>query len=153
MTTLYRTSATATHEGRNGRVTSADGLLDVAMAMPKELGGAGGATNPEQLFAAGYAACFTSAMQLVARESKRALGAPTVTAHVGLDKEEDGFHLTVLLDIALPDVAQADAEDIVRKAHGICPYSRATRSDLDVGIRLVGWQGAGAGDTRVLENA
>ena len=153
MTVLYETSATVTHEGRNGSVRTADGLLDVKLAMPKELGGAGGATNPEQLFAAGYAACFTSAMQLVASQSKRKIGAPSVTAHVGLDKADDGFHLVTRLEVSLPDAERADAEDVVREAHGICPYSRATRDNVDVTVKLVSWKGASTGESVALESA
>jgi osmotically inducible protein OsmC len=141
MEMLYETSATVTHEGRNGSVRTADGLLDVRLAMPKELGGAGGATNPEQLFACGYSACFTSAILKCARESKLKIGNPSVTAHVGLAKVPDGsFQLAATLDVALPDVSREDAEALARSAHGICPYSRATRNNVDVKIRLVGWK-------------
>lgn len=153
MPMLYETSATATHEGRNGSVRTADGLLDLRLAMPKELGGSGGATNPEQLFAAGYAACFTSAMLLVARESKRAIGAPSVTAHVGLDKTDEGFRLTSRLEVALPEAERADAEEVVRQAHAICPYSRATRGNVEVGVKLMSWKGASAGEAVSLERA
>lgn len=150
---IYETSATASHEGRNGSVQTADGLLDLRLAMPKELGGAGGATNPEQLFACGYAACFMSALQLVAREARIKTGAPSVTAAVGLDKADDGFHLVATLDVALPDVAREEAERLVRQAHQICPYSRATRGNVDVGVRLVSWKGAPAGEAASLAQA
>jgi len=143
MTMLYETSATATHEGRNGSVRTADGLLDVRLAMPKELGGAGGATNPEQLFASGYAACFTSALLLCAREAKIAIGDPSVTAHVGLERAPDGkFQLAASLDVALPGADRDKAETVVREAHAICPYSRATRNNVDVKVRLVDWKNA-----------
>lgn len=141
MGVIYKTAATATHEGRNGRARSEDGLLDVPLAFPKELGGAGGATNPEQLFAAGYAACFTSAIQLVARENKMSLGSPEVTCSTGLEAAPDGkFQLFAGLDVALPGASRQDAQDALRKAHSICPYSRAIRGNVDVTIRLTRWQ-------------
>jgi lipoyl-dependent peroxiredoxin len=141
MTMIYETSATATHEGRNGSVRTADGLLDVRLAMPKELGGSGGATNPEQLFAAGYAACFTSAILLCAREAKVAIGDPEVTARAGLEKAPDGkFRLAAGLDVSLPGAGRADAESVTRAAHAICPYSRATRGNVDVKVRVVRWK-------------
>lgn len=140
MSSIYQTSATATHEGRNGNVRSADGALDVGLAMPKELGGAGGATNPEQLFAAGYAACFTSALLLCAREAKITIGNPEVTAHTGLEHAPDGrFQLAASLDVALPDASRQDAERVTRAAHGICPYSRGIRGNVDVTVRLTRW--------------
>jgi osmotically inducible protein OsmC len=143
MAMLYETAATATHEGRNGSVRSADGLLDVKLAMPRELGGAGGATNPEQLFAAGYAACFTSALLLAAREGKLSIGNPTVTVHSGLDRRDDGrFHLATRIEVALPDAARDVAEAAVKKAHEVCPYSNATRGNVDVKVDLVRWKEA-----------
>lgn len=147
MDIIYETAATVTQEGRNGSVRSSDGLLDVKLAMPKELGGAGGATNPEQLFAAGYAACFTSALLLSAREAKKPIGDPSVTAHVGLGKAEDGgFGLTTRLDVALPGATRSDAETIVKAAHSICPYSRATQGNVAVKVQLVGWKEAAEGE-------
>ena len=110
MPRIYETSATASHEGRNGSVRTDDGLLDVKLAMPKELGGNGGATNPEQLFAAGYAACFTSAILFCAREAKLKIGDPSVTVHAGLENAPDGkFQLFASLDAALPGAEKADA--------------------------------------------
>lgn len=141
MAMIYETSATATHEGRNGSVRSEDGLLDVRLAMPKELGGSGGATNPEQLFAAGYAACFTSALLLCARQSKLSIGAPQVRVRSGLESAPDGgFQLAAALEVSLPGAARDDAEKVTRLAHGICPYSRATAGNVDVKVRLVRWQ-------------
>src|SRR5947199_9113621 len=103
--TIYQTSATATGEGRNGRSRSVDGVLDVILATPKELGGAGGATNPEQLFAAGYAACFHSALKLVARQAGHTLTDSAVTVEVGLVKREPvGFNLQVAIEAELPGV-------------------------------------------------
>jgi Ohr subfamily peroxiredoxin len=141
MTMLYQTSATATHEGRNGSVRTEDGLLDVRLAMPKELGGAGGATNPEQLFAGGYAACFTSALLRCAREGKLSIGDPQVAVRAGLERTHDGkFQLAAGLDVSLPGAARADAETVTRQAHEICPYSRAIRGNVDVQVRLVRWR-------------
>ena len=148
MKILYETAATVTHEARNGHVRSSDGLLDLALAMPKELGGAGGATNPGQLFAAGYAACFASAMLRVMREIKADIGKPVVTAHVGLSlASKDRFALTAWLEIALPDADREQAEDVTRAAHAICPYSNALRGNVGVGIRLTEWKGATPGAT------
>lgn len=141
MEMIYETSATASHEARNGSVRSDDGLLDVKLAMPKELGGAGGATNPEQLFAAGYAACFTSAILLAAREAKLKIGQPSVTVHSGLSRAPGGrFDLQARLDVSLPDASKADAEVVTREAHAICPYSKATRNNVNVKVRLVRWK-------------
>ncbi len=151
---LYKTAATASHEGRNGSARSEDGVLDVRLAMPKELGGAGGATNPEQLFAAGYAACFTSALQLCAREMKLKIGDPSVTTHCGLETAPDGkFQIFASLDVALPGATREDAEAVTRAAHGICPYSRATRGNVDVKVSLVKWQGSDGAPAAVLESA
>ena len=152
MPTIYETSATASHEGRAGSVRSDDGLLDVKLAVPKEMGGAGGATNPEQLFAAGYAACFTSAVLFCAREAKLKIGDPSVTVHAGLENAPDGkFQLFSSLDVALPGAEKADAEAVVRAAHGMCPYSRATRGNVDVKVRLTRWKDSA--DTPALELA
>lgn len=142
MTAIYETAATAGHEGRNGSVRSADGLLDLRLAMPKELGGPGGATNPEQLFAAGYAACFTSALLLCAREAKARIGAPEVTAHVGLARDGEGFGLAVRLEVALPEAERETAEALARRAHAICPYSRAIRGNVPTDLRLTAWRGS-----------
>ena len=136
---LYETSATATG-GRIGHAASADGNLKVDLSRPKELGGGGGAgTNPEQLFAAGYSACFISSMQFVAAQ-----GGPnvptdaTVTATVGIGpRAEGGFGLEVALTVRLPGLARAEAEALVEKAHQVCPYSNATRGSLDVRITVV----------------
>jgi osmotically inducible protein OsmC len=135
---LYRTSATATG-GRDGRSTTADGSLDVKLATPKELGGAGGpGNNPEQLFAAGYAACFLGAMKFVA--SKGGPKVPTdttVTATVDIGpRSEGGFGLDIGLEIVLPGVPRAEAEALVEKAHQVCPYSNATRNNVPVRLTV-----------------
>jgi osmotically inducible protein OsmC len=138
MKLLYEAQAVATGEGRNGRSRSSDGVLDLELAIPKEMGGPGGtATNPEQLFAAGYAACFHSALQVVARRERLAVTDSSVAARVGLQANANrGFELTVALDVELPGVDPATAEDLVAKAHAVCPYSNATRGNVDVELKV-----------------
>lgn len=134
MNPVYETEATAVG-GREGRVRSIDGTLDVDLQMPKALGGRGGhATNPEQLFAAGYAACFESAVRHVARADRIRVGDLAVTAKVGLGPNDDGrFVLGVELHVSAPDLEPAAAERLVDKAHTeMCPYSHATRGNIDV---------------------
>jgi Ohr subfamily peroxiredoxin len=139
MDVLYRTEATATG-GRTGRAATADGAFAVALVTPKELGGPGGAgNNPEQLFAAGYAACFLGALKFVAGQRKvRIAEDSTVTAAVGIGKRDDGqgFGLDVALTIALPGVDATVARELVDQAHIVCPYSHATRGGLDVRLSL-----------------
>jgi osmotically inducible protein OsmC len=135
MSTLYTTSVSAIG-GRGGKVRSSDGLIDLQLAMPKELGGPGGKTNPEQLFAAGYAACFQSALALVARKQKVNLGDNTVTATVGIGPQGEGFGLTAALEVAIPGLDQATAEALVAAAHKVCPYSNATRGNIDVKLTV-----------------
>lgn len=154
MTTIYATSCTATHEARNGAVRSDDGNLDVRLAMPKELGGPGGATNPEQLFAAGYAACFTSALLLVAREEKTDIGKPSVTVQSGLRADGPGrFALFANVEAALPDLDRDDAQRIVEAAHRVCPFSKAVAESLGVTVTLTGWRDAAEGETLALDEA
>ena len=132
--TLYTTSATATG-GREGRATSEDGKLDVTLSTPKELGGAGGdGTNPEQMFAAGYAACFLSALKFIAMQQKLALPEDAaVTATVGIGPRTDiGFGLEVGLKVSLPGTDTAVAEKLVETAHITCPYSHATKGSLTI---------------------
>jgi Ohr subfamily peroxiredoxin len=132
---LYTAKATATG-GRNGHVVSSDQVLDLQVRMPKELGGAGGAyTNPEQLFAAGYSACFDSALNLVIKNEKATTGTTAVRADVGIGSNNaGGFGLTVTLEVNIPDVDQETAEALVTKAHQICPYSNATRGNIEVSL-------------------
>lgn len=134
---LYRAEATASG-GREGRTVSSDGVLDLALTIPRELGGPGGAgTNPEQLFAAGYAACFLGAVKLVARQRKIALPEEvTVTAAVGIGAVAIGYGLEVELRVALPGVESALARDILAGAHERCPYSNATRGNIAVRLSL-----------------
>ncbi|GAB3136790.1 organic hydroperoxide resistance protein [Amycolatopsis sp. NPDC004378] len=132
---IYTAVATARGDGRNGEVTSSDGVIDESLAIPKEMGGPGGdKTNPEQLFAAGYSACFHSALQLVARQAKVALHDSTVTAEVSVLKQEVGFGLGVALNVSLPGLEQAQADQLVEQAHQVCPYSNATRGNIEVAL-------------------
>jgi len=136
---LYRTSASATG-GRDGRAQTADGSMDVTLATPKELGGAGGAgNNPEQLFAMGYSACFIGAMKFVASQGGPKVPADTkVTANIGIGpRSEGGFGLDIQLDISLPGLAKDEAKTLVEKAHQVCPYSNATRGNIDVRLNIV----------------
>lgn len=138
MQVLYKAVVTST-SGRDGRAVSNDQHLDVKLSMPKELGGTGGeATNPEQLFAAGYSACFLSALKFIAGQQKIAIPADaTVRAEVGIGQIPQGFGLDVELFIALPGVDAELAQNLVAKAHQVCPYSNATRNSLDVRLTLV----------------
>lgn len=135
MSVLYTAQATATG-GRTGSARSSDGRLDVALDTPKELGGSGGpGANPEQLFAAGYAACFLGALKFVAGREKASIPADTaVTAEVGIGPRADGggFGLTIGIKVAIPGLDRARAEDLVAKAHVVCPYSHLTRAGADV---------------------
>ncbi|MBO0711157.1 MAG: organic hydroperoxide resistance protein [Acetobacteraceae bacterium] len=136
----YTTSATA-HGGRDGRSETKDGSLNVTLAIPKELGGSGGpGNNPEQLFAAGYAACFLGAMKFVASQggTTSVPDDAAVTATVGIGpRSEGGFGLDIGLDVALPGVPRDRAEALVEKAHQVCPYSNATRNNVAVRLRVV----------------
>ena len=137
MKPLFTTSVTATG-GRNGKVTSQDGVLQMEVRMPKELKGPGGAfTNPEQLFAAGYAACFDSALNLAARLERKKIGS-AVTATVGLKVAcLSGMDLVVSLDVKVDGVEKDVAQKLLEKAHKLCPYSKAIRNNVDVIINLV----------------
>ena len=136
---LYRTAARATG-GRDGQAKTTDGTFEVRLSTPKELGGAGGTgANPEQLFAAGYAACFLSAMKAVS-----ASGGPKVPADASVEatvgvgpRSEGGFGLEIALAITLPNLARQDAEQLVEKTHQVCPYSNVTRNNVDVKLTVV----------------
>jgi Ohr subfamily peroxiredoxin len=137
MTPLYEIKVSATG-GRAGRVTSSDGILDLQLALPKGLGGPGGEKpNPEMLFAAGYAACFESALGFVAGNQKVRLGSTRVDATVGVGPREGGFELAVRLEVALPDLPREQAQSLIEAAHLVCPYSHATRGNIDVTLALV----------------
>ena len=134
---IYTAEARATG-GRDGHVKSSDGTLDVELVAPKELGGKGiGGTNPEQMFAAGYAACFIGAMKFVAAQSKSALPEGTaVIGKVGLGPISTGFTITAELIVTLPDMERHAAQELIEAAHVVCPYSNATRGNIDVLVRL-----------------
>jgi osmotically inducible protein OsmC len=133
MKTLYTAVSTA-HGGRDGHVRSSDGILDLDLRTPKEMGGPGGAgTNPEQLFAAGYAACFESAMRVVARKQKKPLADATVTGHVSFNVTDEGkYVLSVELHGKVEGLSHEEAEALMRAAHEVCPYSNATRGNIEV---------------------
>ena len=136
---LYHTSARATG-GRDGHSATIDGAVDVKLSTPKELGGGGGTgVNPEQLFATGYAACFLGAMKFVASQGGPKVPADaTVTSSVGIGpRSEGGFGLEIALEISVPGVDRPAAEDLVAKAHQVCPYSNATRNNIDVKLTVV----------------
>ncbi|MBX9796777.1 MAG: organic hydroperoxide resistance protein [Sphingomonas sp.] len=140
MKPLYTAIATA-HGGRQGHVKSDDGIIDLDTVTPSGLGGPGGAgTNPEQLFAAGYAACFQSAMLYVARLQKLDIGDSTVTGHVSIGQNEGGagFMLAVRHAVTIPGLDQAAAEKLVHDAHQVCPYSNATRGNIEVAFDVTG---------------
>ncbi|MCP1314029.1 organic hydroperoxide resistance protein [Halomonas sp. 707D4] len=137
-TIAYRAEAHVTG-GREGHARSSDGALDVTLSTPKELGGAGGqGTNPEQLFAAGYAACFLGALKHVASQEKVTLPKDvSIDAAVGIGAVEIGFGIEVELEVSLPGLAREEAESLVEKAHTVCPYSNATRGNIDVTLSVV----------------
>ncbi|MFE4196345.1 organic hydroperoxide resistance protein [Paenarthrobacter sp. NPDC056912] len=139
MKTLYTAEALASGEGRDGNARTNDGKLDVALASPVELGGNGEGTNPEQLFAAGYAACFHSALRLVGRKDRVDLSDSAVAAkiHFGALTDSEGYGLAAELEIALPALDRDTAEALMAKAHQICPYSNATRGNMAVDLKLV----------------
>ncbi|MFD5893927.1 organic hydroperoxide resistance protein [Streptomyces sp. NPDC060366] len=135
--TLYTAVATA-ENGRDGRVSTDDGQLDVVVNPPKSMGGSGAGTNPEQLFAAGYSACFQGALGVVARKEKADVSGSTVTARVSIGKSEaGGFGLEVELEASIPNVDAATAKDLLEKAHQVCPYSNATRGNIKVELSVV----------------
>ncbi|CAN5529579.1 organic hydroperoxide resistance protein [soil metagenome] len=138
VTVIYKTSATATG-GRDGHTRSDDGSVDVALVIPKEMGGPGGVgANPEKLFAAGYSACFLSAMKAVSgKVGVKVPADASVTAEIGLGpRAEGGYGITADLTVSMPGVDRAEAEKLVHAAHEICPYSNATRGNLDVGLTV-----------------
>ncbi|MHC6224651.1 organic hydroperoxide resistance protein [Pseudomonas sp. X10] len=137
VTPLYIAEATSTG-GRDGASRSSDGKLEVKLSTPKELGGAGGeGTNPEQMFAAGYSACFIGALKFVAGQQKKQLPADSsITARVGIGQIPGGFGLDIDLNINLPGLEQADAQKLVEAAHQVCPYSNATRGNVDVRLHV-----------------
>lgn len=137
MNAVYTAQALATGAGRNGRTCTPDGRVDLQLAIPKEMGGSGDGANPEQLFAAGYAACFHSALQMVARQAKVDLGESSVGANVGIGPNgAGGFGLTVALEVIIPDLPADQAQALADQAHQVCPYSNATRGNIDVTVTV-----------------
>ena len=138
MDAIYTAEALSTGAGRNGHVRSGDGVLDLDVRVPKEMGGSGGAANPEMLFAAGYAACFHSALQGVARAEKVDIHDSSVGARVHIGPNDDGgFGLAVELEVNLPDVEPETAQRLADAAHRVCPYSNATRGNIEVTVAVV----------------
>ncbi len=133
---VYRAHASATG-GRDGSVKSSDGLIDLKLTVPKEMGGAGGGANPEQLFAAGYSACFLGAMKFVAGKNKLVMPADaSINATVGIGQIPAGFGIEVQMLVSLPGMDRAVAQDLIDKAHQVCPYSNATRGNIEVTLVL-----------------
>jgi Ohr subfamily peroxiredoxin len=133
---LYTAKATSTGDGRNGHVVSSDQRLDFDLALPPEMGGDGNGTNPEQLFAAGYSACFHSALRVVARRAHLDPGQSTVSAEVGIGPDGDAFGLVVTLIISIPGLEREQVRELAEAAHQVCPYSRATRGNISVELRV-----------------
>jgi Ohr subfamily peroxiredoxin len=137
MNVLYTAEALSTGAGRDGRVATSDNSFDLDLAVPAEMGGSGAGTNPEQLFAAGYAACFHSALQAVARRKKVALSDSSVGSRVQIGPNgEGGYQLSVLLEVVLPGIEADRAQELTDAAHQVCPYSNATRGNIDVTITV-----------------
>ncbi|GAA2344606.1 organic hydroperoxide resistance protein [Streptomyces kunmingensis] len=132
---VYTAVATA-ENGRDGRVATDDGKLDVVVNPPKEQGGSGAGTNPEQLFAAGYSACFQGALAVVARQEGIDITGSTVTAKVGIGKNDDGFGLIVSISAVIPNADTVTAQSLIEKAHQVCPYSKATRGNITVTLSV-----------------
>lgn len=137
MNELYTAEALATGAGRDGHVVTKDGQVEFDLAAPESMGGSGDGANPEQLFASGYAACFHGALQLVAKNEGVEVADSSVGSQVTLGKDDDGnLQLAVILEVVLPGVEKATAQDLADKAHQVCPYSRATRGNIEVEIRV-----------------
>ncbi|MGG5171929.1 organic hydroperoxide resistance protein [Pseudarthrobacter sp. J1738] len=139
MKTLYTAQALASGDGRNGTSRTSDGKLEVTLATPVELGGNGAGTNPEQLFAAGYAACFHSALRLVGRKMRLDVSGSQINAkvHLGTLEDREGYGLAVDMQVSLPALEDEVARDLVERAHQICPYSNATRGNITVNLELM----------------
>ncbi|MFD6389974.1 organic hydroperoxide resistance protein [Nocardia sp. NPDC055029] len=137
MQVLYTAEALASGEGRTGTARTTDGKLDVVLAPPKELGGDGAGTNPEQLFAAGYAACFHSALRLVGKKAGADIADSAVGAQVSIGPNDNGgFQLAVTLEVTLPHLSREDAQALAEAAHQVCPYSNATRGNIAVDVQV-----------------
>ena len=137
MKALYTAESLSTGSGRDGHVRTVDGAVDLAMAPPKEMGGTGAGVNPEQLFAAGYAACFHSALTMVARQHKADVTDSTVGARVQIGPDDNGgFQLAVELEVVVPNLAHEQAQQLADAAHQVCPYSNATRGNIEVTVTV-----------------
>ncbi|ALR10722.1 organic hydroperoxide resistance protein [Mycobacteroides saopaulense] len=137
MNIVYTAEALATGEGRDGRGRSSDGRLDLELAIPTEMGGSGNGTNPEQLFAVGYAACFHSALRMIGRQEKADVSDSSVGARVSIGQlDNGGFGLAVELEVTLPNLDHQAAQQLTEKAHQVCPYSNATRGNIDVTLTV-----------------
>ncbi|GAA5229979.1 organic hydroperoxide resistance protein [Arthrobacter cryoconiti] len=135
---LYTAEALSTGAGRNGHVRTTSGTVDLDLAIPKEMGGSGNGANPEELFAAGYAACFHSALQLVAREQKVTISGTSVGSRVHiLPNDQGGFVLAVALEVVIPEIPRDQAQALADAAHQVCPYSNATRGNIEVTVNVV----------------
>ena len=135
---IYTAEATSSGGGRDGHVRSSDGIIDQDVKMPPAMGGPGGATNPEQLFAAGFAACFHGALRGVARKAGVTVpGGTTVDVAVGIGPDETSFGINAVITARLPGLDQAEADKLVEGAHEVCPYSKATRGNIDVELKAV----------------
>ena len=136
-TKIVYTAAATAQGGRQGRAVSGDGVLDVQLTAPKELGGPGTGTNPEQLFAAGYAACFNGALVLAGKKAGLDVSAAQVTANIGFGPEGDSYAITADLEVAVPGLELEQVQEVADAAHQLCPYSKATRGNVPVTVRAV----------------
>lgn len=135
--TVYTAEALATGDGRNGRTRTSDGMIDLNLSTPAPMGGSGEGANPEQLFAAGYAACFHGALRKIAAGEGADVSDSSVGAKVSIGKDDDGgFGLAVVIEVVIPHVDQAQAEELAEKAHAFCPYSKATRGNIEVTVTV-----------------
>ena len=134
MEITYLAEASSIGDARNGHIASSDGQLDHDVAMPEELGGNGKGTNPEQLFAAGYAACFHQALKLAAGEKEASVEGSSVDAEIGLGPDGDSFAIAATLTVHIPDLDQETADALAQRAHELCPYSKATRGNIEVTV-------------------
>lgn len=137
MNALYTARATSTGEGRGGRTRSSDGTIDLELAIPEEMGGEGGGSNPEQLFAAGYSACFHSALKMLGRKAKVDVEGASVTAEVGIGSNgEGGYALGVALVVEVPGASSEQAQQLAEEADKVCPYSNAVRGNVEIDVRV-----------------
>ncbi|WP_375431191.1 organic hydroperoxide resistance protein [uncultured Friedmanniella sp.] len=136
-TTIVYTASATTTGGRQGHAVSSDGILDLTLTAPKEMGGPGTGTNPEQLFAAGYSACFNGALMMVAKQAKLDASAAQVTVDIGFGPEGDSFAITADIAVAIPGLELAQVQELADAAHQVCPYSKATRGNVPATVKAV----------------